>query len=230
MKSNATRAKHAILLVWIVAAVQFISAVSSYFQFVLLDNISNGVFVSEQEASANDLRQVIVAIIYSLLFITSAVFFIMWFRRAYANQEQKFGDMATTNGWAAGVWFVPILNLFRPYRMMSEIYENAIYHLEKRGVIDNKPSRMQLVGWWWGIWIGLNYLSRIFTTMTSQSSDLNSLKIGTVVDIVISILFVGLAYLTVKTIQNYNEMELLLEEEEGGTVAFANKDILDAGM
>jgi hypothetical protein len=45
---------------------------------------------------------------------------VVWFWRAYKNLK-LMGRAARAPGWAIGGWFVPIMNLFRPYQMMKEL-------------------------------------------------------------------------------------------------------------
>lgn len=49
--------------------------------------------------------------------------FVVWFRQAYANLR-LVGLRQTVHepGWAIGAWFVPVVNLWRPFRMMNELW------------------------------------------------------------------------------------------------------------
>ncbi len=58
----------------------------------------------------------------------------MWFRRAYFNLHQKVSYLSHSEGWAAGSWFVPIVNLYRPYQIMKEIYVETKELFTKRGL------------------------------------------------------------------------------------------------
>src|SRR4249919_2196416 len=56
------------------------------------------------------------------------VSFIMWFRRAYWNLHQVNVSAAHfPEGWAAGAWFVPFINLIRPYRIMQQIWKGTLH-------------------------------------------------------------------------------------------------------
>jgi hypothetical protein len=159
------------------------------------------------------------------------VFFIQWFRRAYFNQEIKFKSMASSNGWVSGAWFVPIMNLFKPFQLMQEIYENAESYLLDKKLIDEKKSRKSIIGWWWGLWIGTGVLSRISSSFLGSADDLGELIASTLFSIFMVVIFIPLSILTVMTIQNYNEMELLLEKEiDNQGYNKINGDLLDAGI
>lgn len=231
MRPNANRAKLATTFIWIVMGFQIISSISSFFQYLLLKSVAEGYGITPEVANANDLRQSIIAILFAILYLFSVVFFIQWFRRAYFNQEIKFKSMASTNGWVSGAWFVPIMNLFKPFQLMQEIYENAENYLLDKKLIDEKKSRKSIIGWWWGLWIGTGVLSRISSSFLGSADDLGELIASTLFSIFMVVIFIPLSILTVKTIQNYNEMELLLEKEiDNQGYNKINGDLLDAGI
>ncbi len=231
MRPNANRAKLATTFIWIVMAFQIISSISSFFQYLLLKSVAEGYSITPEVANSNDFRQSIIAILFAILYLFSVVFFIQWFRRAYFNQEIKFKSMASTNGWVSGAWFVPIMNLFKPFQLMQEIYENAENYLLDKEMIDEKKSRKSIIGWWWGLWIGTGVLSRISSSFLGSADDLGELIASTLFSIFMVVIFIPLSILTVKTIQNYNEMELLLEKEiDNQGYNKINGDLLDAGI
>src|SRR5690554_1359559 len=112
LRPNETRAKTAMILIWIVLGLDVISAISSYFQAKLLRIAAMGEFISQEMANANDVRESIIGIVYLIVYVISGVTFIMWFRRAYYNLHQRDSNLSYGEAWAAGSWFIPILNLF----------------------------------------------------------------------------------------------------------------------
>jgi hypothetical protein len=231
MRPNANRAKLATTFIWIVMGFQIISAISTFFQYLLLKSVAEGYSITTEAANSNDFRQSIIAILFAILYLFSVVFFIQWFRRAYFNQEIKFKSMASSNGWVSGAWFVPIMNLFKPFQLMQEIYENAESYLLDKKLIDEKKSRKSIIGWWWGLWIGTGVLSRISSSFLGSADDLGELIASTLFSIFMVVIFIPLSILTVMTIQNYNEMELLLEKEiDNQGYNKINGDLLDAGI
>ena len=80
-------------------------------QYDLLQTVANGGFISDEAVEANDTRESFLGIIYLIAYIISGITFIMWFRRAYFNLHQKVSWLNHSEGWAAGCWFVPIVNL-----------------------------------------------------------------------------------------------------------------------
>ena len=98
--------------------------------------------------------------VFCAVFIASAVSFLVWFYRAYLNLSfLRAPELLTTPGWAVGVWFIPILNLFRPYQATREIavYSGPNY---KGGASATDIGAPDLVKIWWGLWIITLFLSR----------------------------------------------------------------------
>jgi hypothetical protein len=97
----------------------------------------------------------------SVLIITTSVFFIMWFRRAYNNlyiAGARF--LPYKEGWAAGGWFVPIVHWFYPYRIMNAIWQETPAVVRKVGE-RYQPEDSSLVGGWWTCWIIGNVVASI---------------------------------------------------------------------
>ncbi len=87
--------------------------------------------------------------------IPTVILFLVWIHRVSENLRflgalgQRFSP-----GWAVGSWFVPLVNLFRPYQVMGEIWRGSDPDLRSVGRIDWKyGSSTPLLGWWWGLWV-----------------------------------------------------------------------------
>ncbi len=88
-----------------------------------------------------------------LAWIVTPIAFLSWFYRAYKNLHLAGMYTFFTPGWAIGSFFVPFINLVRPYRIMQEVWfgtqELTKDSISKSGWNENKPS--SLVKWWWGL-------------------------------------------------------------------------------
>jgi Domain of unknown function (DUF4328) len=163
LQPNAGRAKTATILLWASIGAGVLSIISYFLQYQLLSGDLES--LTEDIANSNDRRQLLVSVLSILMLIVTAVFFIMWFRRAYNNLHQigsfhvSFGE-----GWAAGSWFVPILNLFRPVQIMSEIWKGT------QAATPGKPvAGTPLIALWWTFWIIATIVGRIAFRMPDKS-------------------------------------------------------------
>jgi len=212
LKPNGQRAKNAITLIWIVLALEIVSLISGYFQYDLLQTAANGGEISTETATANDTREQIIGIIYLIAFVISAVTFIQWFRRAYYNLHLRVNHLSQTEGWAAGSWFVPIVNLYRPYQIMKELYQETKELLTKKGLSINENFTTGSLGWWWTLWIINNIIGQFEFRYSMKAESIDELTISTVASMVGNVVGIPLALITVKVIKDYSNVELLLRE------------------
>jgi hypothetical protein len=212
LKPNAQRAKNAITLIWIVLVLEIVSLISGYFQFNLLRGVSNGAEISMETAAANDKREQIVAIIYMIVFIFSAVTFIQWFRRAYFNLHQKVNYLSQTEGWAAGSWFVPVLHLYRPYQIMKELYQETKELLIKKGRNINPNFSTSALVWWWTLWILNNIIGQFVFRYSMKAESVDELTVSTVASMVSNFIGIPLAVITIKIVKDYSVLEPLVYE------------------
>jgi len=208
LRPNEQRAKHAIILIWIVLAMDIASLVSGYFQYHLLQTVANGGEITTEAANANDSRERVIAIVHMVANLVSAVTFILWFRRAYFNLHQKVGNLSQPEGWAAGAWFVPIINLYRPYQIMKELYVETKEILFRTGT--GKDFSTAALGWWWTLWIISNILGQFVFRYSLRAKTIDELITSTVAGMVSNIIGIPLAIITVKIISDYAKVEPLL--------------------
>lgn len=209
LRDNSERARLAVVMLYVMAGLDFLSAISSFLQYRLLVNLKNGDFISQDAIQMNDGRESILAFVYLLVFIATAVIFIKWFRRAYYNLHLRSSRLRHSEGWAAGAWFVPIFNLYAPVQIMTDLYEESRTVLKKAGFTEKFDLPMNLVGFWWAMWI----LSNIVTNVSVRFLDaenIGSLIGATLGSMVGHLLSLGAAILLVQVIQKYAKVEPLL--------------------
>lgn len=117
------------------------------------------------ELQASDDRFIIAFLIQNLALLAMTIAFLMWFYRAHHNakamSQLKFAD---TSGWAVGFFFVPIMNLFKPFVGMRDIWRGSY---TTPGSYAAPPPT--LVGIWWATSIIANLLNRV-VVMRFESS------------------------------------------------------------
>lgn len=216
LKPNGHRAKNAIIVIWIILVLDVLSLISGYFQYDLLSTVANGGFISPVQATFNDLREQIIAVLYLLASIISAITFIQWFRRAYFNLHLHIEYLLHPEGWAAGSWFVPIVSFYRPYQIMKELYEESIELLEKRGIRVPDIS-MNYISVWWAFWILSSIFGQVILRITLKSNTVDDYIFTTICSMIQDIVNIPLALLAIQVIKNYAKLEphlFELKEEE----------------
>ncbi|CAN5608417.1 hypothetical protein BH20ACT19_BH20ACT19_01060 [soil metagenome] len=64
-----------------------------------------------------------VGLVQGLVYLSTAVAFIVWFHRAHRNLAALGAQQVRhASGWAIGAWFIPIFGLIRPKAMANDIW------------------------------------------------------------------------------------------------------------
>jgi len=233
LRPNSSRAKTAITLIWVVMALEIISFISGLFQYDLLLSLEDGLSFSESELASNDNREQAIAVLFFIASVISGITFIQWFRRAYYNLHQRVDNLSSSEGWAAGSWFVPIICLFRPFQIMKELYIETNFYLVSKGAALKRELSPSYLGLWWTLWIISNIIAQI---IFRSSADTISQIIGMAfLGLVGNVVGVILAFVTVKVIKDYAEAEMILFElkeddlilEDGNMLLKDQKEMLD---
>jgi hypothetical protein len=160
-QSTRTLAGWLTALFVILAVLAVIGAMSSLAEAALLDRALQGYEITEDEAMANDLRQGVIAWIRVAAFLLTVVLFCVWVNRASKNAHALGAPgMRFTPGWSVGYFFIPIVNLFRPYQAIAEIYRASDPGRDP-AAWQNAPAA--LIGIWWAVWLISNFASNIAT-------------------------------------------------------------------
>ncbi len=173
-ESGHTRAMWAVGMILAVMCLDVMLAGSTYLQIGLLDRVRLGLRPTPAQAAANNARQQLLALAKLAFYIGSAIPFLMWFHRAHRNLP-ALGNrrLEYTPGWAVGAWFVPILNLFRPYQIMREVWKGS----DPENLQTSYPGGAggsAMVGWWWALFIVMG-VSGNMTNINSTDRSLDGL-------------------------------------------------------
>lgn len=212
IRDNKKRAVVAERLVLLVLIMDVITTVSGLMQYNILLDIENGTFVSDVVLESNDFRVQALAIFYLAIFIVSGITFIQWFRRAYYNLHLRT-ECNNTEGWASGAWFVPIISLFKPYKIMKELW------VKTNQLINEKTGEQNLIntsilGIWWTFWLINSFLGQISYRL-SEPETMDDFFLSNGVDMASSLVGIPLAIIAIKIIRAYSEQEEKLATLEG---------------
>ena len=164
--SPAPLARAVIVLLLLLAALDGAIIVSTLIQIALIHRMMRGEDLGAGEAAANDARQQAVASIGVLPHLATAVVFIWWLWRAYGNLfALSSRHPSTKRGWAIGAWFVPFLNLFRPYEIVRETWWVSANPREAGQTWDYTPVAAPVIKWWWGLYLFANIYGRILNRL-----------------------------------------------------------------
>jgi hypothetical protein len=203
----AKRAWWANALVGACVLLSVISIGSALLQIRLLGRIDAGETISESETARNDLVYGGIGLIQAVVYLTAAVVWLMWLHSAYGNLflvGRRAAD--ETPRWAVGCWFIPFLNLYRPYRVVKELWLRSANMNMELSVQDQPAPSLASV--WWGVWILGSIVGRFLSRRMLKAETVDSLIEATwlgMVDDLITILAGVLAILVVRRIQQFQD-------------------------
>jgi hypothetical protein len=193
-----SRAK-AVTVVFVVMVLVYAVAVwSSLLELQLMNRIIAGTQVTDAELASNDSRQLVIQALVFLLFAAGAIVFIGWLWAAYKNidvvapSERRYSE-----SWAIFGWFVPILALVRPMKVV-----NDVWYAGSRDSVGAQPSAVIL--FWWCSWL-LLWVLGVIARASEEATTPEAFRTGTIVSIVgdsVAIVAALLAIAVVRTLTN----------------------------
>jgi hypothetical protein len=169
-----TRAILATAMLLVCASLLSVSIASGFWMLQLLKQAgSNG--ITRAQAEAFDDWNAIIGIAFLVAFVVSAITFICWFYRAYWNLKARGIIVDHPTLGAISYWFIPFLNLFRPYQIMKELAESSAFP---------SISATPLPAFWWGTLILGSAIGQISAYIAMNPKlNIRDLEILTLVDI-----------------------------------------------
>ena len=168
-----------ILFLWIFLFSNALGIIIDVNVISLFNDIKSGETVTDAKADASDQREALFAIGWLILFIITGIIFLKWIYRANANCR-GFGahEMKFSSGWSVGWYFIPFMNLFKPFKAMEEIWLVSHKGPQKWQMIENaaKENKEKIIlNLWWIFWIGSFALSQLSSRSYNDAENVESL-------------------------------------------------------
>jgi hypothetical protein len=165
--------------------------------------------VYEFGESLTEIVYVLVALLNFITFVISAVLFLMWLHRAYRNLPALGArPLETTPGWAVGYFFIPFVNLIKPFHVVREIWNKSDPEAQSyEGFGSYSMGTPAIIGWWWAFWIIANISARIIDRITGNAETISEMITATRLGIVADVLLVIAAVLAVLVIRGIDERQ-----------------------
>ena len=149
--------KTLVLFLWIYLFSNVLGIVLDINSISLLNDFKTGK-VNEFELDQSNYIEALFGDIWLLLFTITGIFFLKWIYRANRNCR-GFGanDMRFSSGWSVGWYFIPVMNLFMPFKAMKEIWLVSIKGPENWQIIDDAGEEKKgviVLKLWWTLWTG----------------------------------------------------------------------------
>lgn len=146
-----------------------------------------------------------------LAFIATGAVWLRWMHRAYHNlrlvgtKRSRFSA-----GWAVGYWFLPLINLVRPYQIVKELWQRS-ESLNDRDSFNGLPAPTFLP-WWWGMCL-LSGVARLLATLTPPVSRLPTFMTATDARMLADAVGVVAAVLAIKVVREITGFQQLFHTQ-----------------
>jgi hypothetical protein len=154
------------VMLGISVALLVISVASMSMQIELLQSATRGT-ITDAEAVANDQRVWLATLASVFAMIATGVVWCIWQNRTSKNVRALGGEKMQFGPNAWGWFFCPILNLWRPLTVITELWTATPGS-------DASPPKWLLAGWWLP-WIFGSLFNRLSATLAKDTSDLDTL-------------------------------------------------------
>jgi Domain of unknown function (DUF4328) len=160
----------------------------------LLDQIKSGNVTPGLVDRADDSDRAVAgwSLLYGLLLLATGIVFIVWLYRARTNADLLGGRFQRRGkGWTIGGWFCPVVNLWFPFQIVTDVRREA----------DGEARGYPLIRVWWFFWIFTGIIG--FGGRYNTGDDVDSLTQATdsaIVQFVLSIPAAILAIFVVRAI------------------------------
>ena len=185
---------------------KLIAVGSALAQHAMLVSVQDGAELTTEQASANDAREQLIAILSLVLFLATALCWWMWQHRAYSNLR-LIGSRETefTPGWSVGYWFIPIVNLFRGYQITAELYRRSEIQngRDSIGGLSGSP----LVGSWWAAYLVWGGAVRFASTIGKEAHTLPTLISATDLELLAHVVGIAATILALLVIQSIDRFQ-----------------------
>lgn len=184
--NDALRSKWLQRCLILMMVVETLSLISSVMQLNLLDHAP----FSMEAAQANDRREAIAGYSCVALNLLTIIVFSRWILVAHRTVRALGATGITiTPGWAVGYFFVPFINLVRPYTAMKELWRASVD--PEHAPTQTTPTLLPV---WWTLWIVSGIIGQIAFRMSMHADGIDELKTVTVLSIVSCLFDVALAF------------------------------------
>jgi len=160
------RAQQAQWLLQLGVVVAAVGLWSSWQQLQLIQDLARGANIPDAVVEASDARQQLIGFVQLGLGLVSAVVFLMW-TSAITKRLTQLGviDMHYAPRWSVWGFIIPIVNLFRPYQVMGELWKASEVVPSPDGPWAKKPTPL-IVDVWFAILILDSIVGRLASSRT----------------------------------------------------------------
>lgn len=202
LRENAARAQQTITMFQGLAVVLGLVILAD---FGYINLVGNGRGSDELTTAPLGIARSFLALVELVVLITAFILFIRWLRRAYWNLHALGRPVEHSEGWAAGAWFVPFMNMFRPYSIVREVWRQT------QLVAFEQVTPHGLLRAWWLLFIVHGIVSNVTSQMETKATTIEQLQSAAWGNAITALLMLGTALLTVQVVRRIASYEAQMD-------------------
>lgn len=202
LRENAARAQQTITMFQGLAVVLGLVILAD---FGYINLVGNGRGADELTTAPLGIARSFLALVELVVLITAFILFIRWLRRAYWNLHALGRPVEHSEGWAAGAWFVPFMNMFRPYSIVREVWRQT------QLVAFEQVTPHGLLRAWWLLFIVHGIVSNVTSQMETKATTIEQLQSAAWGNAITALLMLGTALLTVQVVRRIASYEAQMD-------------------
>ena len=186
-----------------------ISVWFDYLQIQLVNRIIRGDFVTMAEVLTNDDRQATIGLVYTVVLIITGILFLMWIHRAHRNLPSLGNtNLKYSPGWAVGWFFVPILSLWKPYQVTTEIWKASDPTTDiNDSTAWKKSSASSIISSWWFLFLVSVLIGNILVRFVLQAETLSEILTVSWWSFIMGVIDIVIAILTILIVRNIDQRQ-----------------------
>lgn len=105
--------------------------------------------------------------------LLTIIFFLLWEHRAFSNLSAlKARNLDFSPGWAVGWWFIPFLNLFKPFQVMRELWNESDPDFDaETGFLNSASGAPPVMSFWWAFFIIAGLFGNVANNVADAEGD-----------------------------------------------------------
>ena len=187
---------------------ELISLISDFMELNLLNQLREGLFETDematQAAEANDDRQGIIALFYlPVYFLSVVLFFVYVYRSNHNSRYLGAKDLKQSPAWAV-IWaFIPIMNVWKFYQALKEIWQSSLDPMNWRQV--KIPSLLLI---WWIVYLVSNSIAMRTFIYSLREETVENLIMTTKLSIATEIIELPLLLMSIMLIRKITKAQV----------------------
>jgi len=203
---NAERARTITLVFYLILGLCALELLVVGREVLIYLDMQKDIYLDVDAIEIHNTIRGLLAIARLVLLIIAAVFFVRWMVWAHHNYQAAGGQTIYTKSNVQWAFFIPFVNLAKPYRIVQEFWHGMFDKVRGRGATKSQLQQT-VVGWWWGIWLTGNILGNISARTSGTGEDVSLALFSNYLEIASTLLEIPAALLAIFIIQGFTQLE-----------------------